>query len=107
MADARSVPPGFRVVNLLILLLFLTGAGLYARAWIGLQALTTYESTPGEPLFSAMARFDQLWGLSITGAWLVWGAVFGAAAVAFAFNLHRRAETGDAPDAGEAEEARG
>lgn len=90
MADARSVPTGFRVVNLLLLFVFLVGAGLYARAWIGMRALTTYESTPGEPLFSAMARFDQLWGLSISGVWLVSAAVLGSAGIAFAFQLHRR-----------------
>lgn len=90
MADARYVPNGFRVVNLLLLFVFLAGAGVYARAWFGMRALTTYEATPTDPPFAAMARFDQLWGLSISGVWLVSAAVIGAAAVAVAFQLHRR-----------------
>lgn len=90
MADARSVPAGFRVVNLLLLFVFLTGAGLYARAWIGMRALTTYEATPADPPFAAMARFDQLWGLSISGVWLVSAAVLGSAAIALAFQVRRR-----------------
>lgn len=97
MADPRPVPRGLRVLNLLVLVLFLAGAGLYARAWVGMERLTSYQPAADEPLFSAMARFDRLWGLSITGTWLVSAAVLGAVAVAVAFDVHRRrAEPGEA-----------
>lgn len=92
MADPRPVPRGLRVLNLLVLFLFLAGAGLYARAWVGMHRLTSYQPTLDEPLFSAMARFDRLWGLSITGTWLVSAAVLGAVAVAVALVVHRRRE---------------
>lgn len=105
MADKPPVPRILRVVNVLLLVVFLIGAGIYIRAWLGMQALTAYESTPGEPLFSAMALFDQYWGLSITGLWVMSAAGLGAVGAAIAAVVMRR--RGSAPGAADAGEEPG
>lgn len=101
----RPVPRGLRLLNLLLLFVFLAGAGTYARAWFGMDALTRYQPSPTDPPFAAMARFHAMWELSITGIWLVWASVLGAVAVAVAAVIvRRRADRAEAAEDARANE---
>lgn len=81
---SSPVPRGLRLLNVLSLLLFLAGAGLYIRAWFGMERLQTYEADPEAALFSGLAEFDHFWNLSRIGIWLVWAAVAVAVIAAIA-----------------------
>ena len=92
MTGPRSVPPSFRLLNGLAALLFLVGAGIYVRAWLGMRGLERYEASPGEGAFAALARFQHFWNLSRIGVGLVWGAVGVGVLAALAWAILRRRE---------------
>jgi hypothetical protein len=92
MTGPRSVPPSFRLLNGLAALLFLVGAGVYVRAWLGLRGLRSYQASPGDEAFAALSRFQHFWNLSRIGVALVWGAVGVAVLAALAWALLRRRE---------------
>lgn len=79
---------------MLALVLFLSGAGLYARSWLGMRELRdrAADADAGAPLFAAMARFDHFWMLSRIGVWLVMAAVGVAVLAAVAAVIHDRRE---------------
>lgn len=90
MTGSYRVPRPLRAVNLVALLLFLAGAALYVRAWIGLRELRSYVGDPAAPPFSAMALFNHYHLLSQIGVWLVVAAVTVAVIAAIAAVIHRR-----------------
>ncbi|MGH7481911.1 MAG: hypothetical protein ACRELV_07115 [Longimicrobiales bacterium] len=63
----REVPRIGRVLDLVGILLFLAGAGLYAWAWSGLKALREFERAPGDTVFAAVARANELSAISRGG----------------------------------------
>lgn len=67
-----SVPRIGRLLDLAALLLFLIGAGVYGRAWLGFRELRRDQPVSeifGE--FVAMGRFNDFWTMSRTGMWLM------------------------------------
>lgn len=95
------VPRGLRLLNILSLLLFLAGAGLYIRAWFGMHGLEAYQADPDAAIFSGMAQFNHFWNLSRIGIWLVWAAVAVAVIAAIgAVVIRRRAGTLERPVGG-------
>lgn len=63
----RSVPRIGRILDLLGLLVFATGAALYARAWIGLRGMDRFERAEGDAAFAAIERADALSSLGRIG----------------------------------------
>ena len=43
-----------RVLDLVGLLVFLSGAGMSARAWAGFEEVRAYQAEPGDELFAAL-----------------------------------------------------
>ena len=96
MSRKRPVPRSIRALNLAALLLFLAGAGLYARAWVGMRWLRDEYVAPADaPQFAAMAEFNTFWNYSRVGAALVWGAVALAIIAAATLVFMRRDPAGD------------
>lgn len=91
-SDRRAVPRSLRILNVVALLLFLAGAGLHFRSWLGMRALRQYTPDPDAPLFAGMAEFEHYWQLSRIGSWLVWAALGLAIIVAIAALVMRRRE---------------
>jgi len=86
------VPLVARLIDLAGLLLFLAGAGFYGRAWVGMRELARTAPAPDGLPFAAMRRFDQFWGMSQTGKWLLIASVVvmvAAAAVGWALGRAR------------------
>lgn len=90
MSDRRRVPRALRLVNLLAGLLFVAGAGVYIRAWLGMRELERHPPGPEAELFAGMARFDHFWVLSRIGVWLVGSALLVAVLAAIAAAVLRR-----------------
>ena len=90
MSSQAPVPRSLRALNLVALVLFLAGAGLHARAWLGLERLRSSQPGGGEAAFSGMARFDHLWRLSEIGQWLIVAAIAVAVVAAAAAVVVRR-----------------
>ncbi len=78
MTPRGPVPRIARLLDLLGALLFLAGAAAYAWAYFGLRELERFRGSAADPPWAAMTRFDELWRISRTGAWLMLagGAVF-------------------------------
>lgn len=55
-----SVPRIGRVLDAAATLLFVAGAALYARSWLGLRDLDAYLRASGDAQFAAVARADEL-----------------------------------------------
>lgn len=98
-SSPRPVPRALRAVNVLALLLFLAGAGLHVRSWLGMRGLREYQARPDGPLFAGMAEFEHFWQLARIGTWLVWAAValaiLAAIAAVLADRRRRQAPPGD------------
>lgn len=80
MANLRRVPRGLRALNSLALLLFLAGAGLYARAWLGMNRLQSFEAPPGAGALAGMEQYASL----LKGSWIAVALVVTALGVAVA-----------------------
>lgn len=68
----QPVPRIGRLLDLAALLLFLIGAGVYGRAWLGLNELR--RDQPVSEVFAefaAMGRFNDFWMMSRIGMWLM------------------------------------
>lgn len=83
---SEPVPRTGRVLDLVGLVLFVAGAGLYGWSWLGMRRLQSTQPTSSDPVgFAAMARFNELWELSRAGMGLMAaGAVAAVVAVAVA-----------------------
>lgn len=101
MPNSTPVPRSVRAVNVLALLIFLAGAALYARAWVGMRSLYDYEPPPDAPPFSAMALFNDYWQMSRLALLIISGAVAVALLAAGALVLLRRREARRIEAAGE------
>lgn len=77
-------------MNLLALLLFLLGTGVYAWAWVGMRRLEGYVATPDAEHWAGMAQFNHYWNLSRLGLWLVVAALVVAVVAAIAAIVVRR-----------------
>ncbi len=64
----RPVPRIGRVLDVVGLLLFVAGAALYARSWLGLRAMDRFERTPEDDLWAAVERADELTRLGRLGS---------------------------------------
>lgn len=71
----RPVPRSLRIANAAALLVFLAGAGVYGRAWLGMRALKSYEADADAALFAGLERFNHFWELSRLGIGLVLAAL--------------------------------
>ena len=90
------VPRIGRILDLAGLLLFLAGAALYARAWLGLRGMDSFVPDPDSAGFAALARADQLSSLGRVGVGLmIAGGIIGVIAAVVALRIMRR------PDASE------
>ena len=61
---ARTAPVGKvrrlgRVLDLVGLLVFLSGAGMSARAWAGFEEVRVYQPAPGDEFFAALRMHDR------------------------------------------------
>ena len=85
------VPRIGRALDLLGLLLFLAGAALYVRSWLGLRSMEEFERAPGDPVFAAVEYAD---GLARTGrigfGLMAAGAVVAVIAAVVARRVARR-----------------
>jgi hypothetical protein len=84
------VPRAVRVLNGVVLLLFLAGAGVYLWAWTGMRRLETEGVAPDNGATSALERFDQLVTLSNLGISLALAAVVLAVLAAIATLVAQR-----------------
>lgn len=65
---ANEVPRIGRILDLVGLLLFVVGGGVFVRAWLGFQAVRHYQPGPHDPLWSAIRRADGFLRLQHVGA---------------------------------------
>jgi hypothetical protein len=65
---ANDVPRFGRVLDLIGLLLFVVGGGVFVRAWLGFEGVRHYQPGPHEPLWSAMHRANGFLRLQHIGA---------------------------------------
>lgn len=56
MSARQNVPRIGRILDLVGLLLFVLGGGVWLRAWFGFQQVRHYQPQPGDPLWSATHR---------------------------------------------------
>jgi hypothetical protein len=70
------VPRIGRLLDLVGAILFLAGAAVYARSWLGLRAMDEFERTSDMGAFAAVERADALSRLGLLGF-----ALMGAGAV--------------------------
>ena len=64
----RNVPRIGRVLDLVGLVLFLVGAALYARAWVGFRGVSAFVPQADGPAWSAVAVANRFWRLQKIGA---------------------------------------
>lgn len=89
---ARDVPRVGRVLDLVGLLLFLGGAALYARSWLGLRGMDEFTPGPDAPLFAAIERANALTRLGHIGlGFMAAGAAVACLAALVAWRLGRNA----------------
>lgn len=75
------VPRIGRVLDVVGLVLFLVGAGVYGRAWLGMQRLESVQPVSLDVTdFAALARFDELHQLSRVGLGIMAAGVLMAVA---------------------------
>lgn len=79
-------------------IIFVAGAGLYIRAWVGLRSLSGWVPPEDAPAFAGLARFRHLTRISEIGLWTIGMAVAVAAVAAAVAVFHdRRGTTDGAP----------
>ena len=94
----KEVPRIGRMLDLAGLLIFLTGAGCYARAWFGFRSLPAYVPDPdGEP-WASLEIADGFWRLQKIGVGLM---VFGIAVFVIAWWIARRKQAAGGPAQGQ------
>ena len=86
-----TVPRVGRVLDLAGLLLFVGGAGLVARAWVGFRSVQGYVAPSDAPAFSAVSIADGYWRLQKIGVVVM---VAGVAVFVLAWWVARRAGRG-------------
>lgn len=86
----HAVPRFLRLVNILAVGLLAAGAGLYARAWVGMRGLESYEVDPSAQLFAGIAEFNRFWELSRLAMALILAGLAVAAVSSLAAYLVRR-----------------
>jgi len=85
-----SVPRIGRMLDLLGALLFLGGATLYARSWIGLRDMDRFVRAPGDVSFAAVERADELSRIGTIGvALMIAGVAVGVLAAIVARRMRR------------------
>lgn len=90
------VPRIGRVLDLAGLLVFLAGAALYLRAWLGLRGMDTFVPDPDAAGFAALERADQLSSLGRIGiALMIAGAVIAVVAAVVARRVAARRSLGE------------
>ena len=88
---ATGVPRIGRVLDLIGLLLFLAGAVLYVRSWIGLRGMDDFRRAQDAPAFAAVEHADALARLGRVGfAVMAAGAVVAVIAALVAWRAGRR-----------------
>jgi hypothetical protein len=85
-----AVPRVGRVLDLAGLVLFLGGAAVTTRAWVGFRGLPDDLPAPDTAAMSAVAVADGFWRLQKIGTWLM---VAGVAVFVLAWWVARRART--------------
>jgi hypothetical protein len=85
-----AVPRVGRILDLLGLALFLGGAAVATRAWVGFRGLPDDLPAPGTSAISAVAVADGFWRLQKIGTWLM---VAGVAVFVLAWWIARRVRT--------------
>lgn len=92
MRTTPPVPRAGRVLDVVGALLFLAGALLYARSWLGLRAMDQFERVPGDTHGSALEYADALARLGRIGFGLMAaGALVAVIAALVARRLSQRA----------------
>jgi hypothetical protein len=89
----QTVPRLGRLLDLAGSVLFLGGAAVTGRAWVGFRGLPDALPSPGTPAMSAVAVADGFWRLQKIGTALM---ITGVAVFVLAWWLARRAQ-GTAP----------
>jgi hypothetical protein len=85
-----TVPRVGRILDLLGLGLFLAGAAVATRAWIGFRGLPDDLPAAGTSATSAVAVADGFWRLQKIGTWMM---IAGVAVFVLAWWAARRART--------------
>lgn len=94
--NSQSVPRLGRALDVVGALLFVAGAALYGRSWLGLRAMDEFERAPGDPAFAALEYADGLARLGRIGFGLMAaGAVVAVIAALVARRLARRSAAGE------------
>ena len=89
---SAEVPRAGRLLDMVGVLVFLLGAALYARAWMGMRGLPGFVPASREA-FPAMARYQELLALSRIGLTVMAaGALTAVAAAVVARRLARSAD---------------
>jgi hypothetical protein len=92
----KTVPRIGRVLDVVGLVLFLGGLGVFARAWIGFRAVPSYRATPEEGAFATVRLADSYLRLERIGAGVM---VTGIAVFVAAWWIARRAALKAVPPA--------
>lgn len=91
-----AVPRIGRVLDLVGLLVFLVGAALYVRAWLGLRGMDSFVPGAEAGAFAALERADALSALGRVGiALMIGGAVVGVVAAVVARRIMGRRVSAD------------
>lgn len=89
-SSRNPVPRIGRVLDVLGLVVFLAGLGVYGRSWLGMRRLEAEGVDPAAPLFSGMQEFDRMWELSRVGiALMVLGGLVALVAAGVAWWIRR------------------
>jgi hypothetical protein len=88
----KTVPRIGRLLDLVGLLLFLSGSTLFAWSWIGFGGVPDYEAPAGAGAWATVAVADGYWRLQKTGVGLM---VAGVAVFVLAWWVARRATRHD------------
>lgn len=87
----HRVPRIGRILDGIGILLFLAGAGLFARAWIGFQEVRAYVPGPDAPLWAATELANGYWRMQRVGGALM---AAGVAVFVVAWWVARRVRRG-------------
>jgi hypothetical protein len=85
-----------RALDLVGLLVFLTGLGVFGRAWIGFRSVPAYHATPDEGAFATVRLADGYLRVQRIGAAIM---AAGVAVFVAAWWIHRRQVKASAEDA--------
>lgn len=90
-----AVPRLGRMLDLVGALLFLAGAAVYARSWLGLRAMDRFERAAGDSAHAALEHADALARLGAVGFGLMSaGAVVAVLAALVARGLTQKGAAG-------------